>query len=304
MPTAARKNAGNQSAAPKTEAKTEVPEEKVSDQATPKTFSVGNPALDPFFQMLSDAVSSFKECDAKLAAADGDKEKAVTGYIESSSDSEIVQRREMIAKMNAELIELAEKAVADSQLSDEEKAALTTERDALSKTITNGRKAIIQTADSFAAVISKDAVLKVLEEMGDPTKSNRGRKPGATGSSLPRANVIITVNGGNLKDLKFENFSSCAAKINPSSDNPAKDLLEAFAKAAGVEFDNVKTVDKPVEFNFQPDPNGSVYVISTVPKPRQKPGPQNKPEESAKTDETPKDPAKDSDSDKVETPAA
>lgn len=213
---------------------------------------------------IETAASKYGELAGRLAAADGDREAALTAYVQTSDNAEVVKLREGIAKLNAKLQELAEKNVVSETLSEDEKAKLTVEVATLKEQVSKGQKAVSAVLASFDT--DKEGVEKWLEEFkeNDPTRSRKGRAVGSTGSSLPRVNVLVTVQGGELfkEPVQFESFAPACAKLK----FPVKDMQEAFAAAAGVKHEDIKSVDKPVTFTVQPRENGAVYTVSTTPK--------------------------------------
>lgn len=227
---------------------------------------------------LNGTVLEYTALNAQLSAADGDRAASVESYMETADDAQAVKLRTTIENATAKLRELAEKNVVDVSWSDEDKEKVKTQLNSLKDSIRSGHAAIIGVVDTLGT--DPEGVKAALASIGDPTRSGRGRKPGQAGSSLPRASVIVTVNGGNLENAVYDSFSKVATVFNCE----VKDVQAAFAAAAGVDPMNIKTVNEPVEFTFQPNENGSVYLLNTTPKERKKPGPRGKTEQETTTE--------------------
>lgn len=241
-----------------------------------------DPIYGTLLDNLNDTVQKYTALSSELAAADGDRDKAVESWMDSTDNPAAVKLRAQVEQAMAKLKELAEKNVVDKKLSDEDKEKAKVELNGLKDQVRSGHQAITMLTGTMGT--DPEGVKAALVAIGDPTRTGKGRKAGSTGSSLPRASVLVTVNGGNLKDEKYDSFSKVATALGCE----VKDLQEAFAKAAGVEPMNIKTVDKSVTFEFQVNEQGSVYTLSTTPKPRAKPGPRGKTEtvsEESKTEE-------------------
>jgi hypothetical protein len=210
-----------------------------------------------------ETVIEYKELNGQLEAADGNRDAAIEAWEETSEDPQAVKLRTQIENAVRRLREMAEKNVQEVVLSDEERAKLETLLESKKDEIKKGKKTVKEVSDMLGA--DHEGVMKALEEIGDPTGSGRGRKPGDSGSSLPRVSVIATLTGGNFPEGKtYDSFSPMAKDLNVD----VKDLQVAFAEAAGVAHEEIKTVRKPVTFEFQAHENGSTYTISTKPKPR------------------------------------
>jgi hypothetical protein len=227
---------------------------------------------------LAGTIGEYKELNSKLMAAEGDREKALADFIANSDHKDAVRLRKAIENANAKLNELAEANVVTDELPEEEKDKLRTHLGAIKERLKKSRSAIQGVAETMSS--DPEGVMAALTELGDPTSSNRGRKPGTTGSSLPRVSANLTITGGNLDNKVVESFSKAAMLFNCE----VKDLQLAFAKAAGVAHEDIKTVDKSVTFEFQPNDNGAVYKIVTAPKERQTPGPKKKEDSEVKTE--------------------
>jgi hypothetical protein len=235
---------------------------------------------------LNETCNKFTNIDLSLKAADGDKESALKNWMETADNPQAAKLRTTIANATAKLREMAESNVETVTLSDEDKTKLQVEQDELKTQI----KAGIDVIKSLIQNLSPDpeGVQAALDSIDNPVKSNRGRKPGSAGSSLPRVSANITVHGGNFDDPEmtneFDSFSKVALALNVE----VKDLQVAFAQAAGVKHEDIKTVNKPVEFQFNSGaPNATTYTLKTTPKDRAKPGPKGpKSEDENKTEES------------------
>lgn len=225
-------------------------------------------ASKQLLEALEGYVSEYKRIDQQLASADGDKESAVQAFIDNSDDQQAIKLRDQISKLTAKLREYAEANAVVVTLSDDEKAKLTEQRDLLKSNIRKGRGVVEDVAKTINADF--DNVMAALNELGDPTRSHKGRAPGSSGSSLPRISATLTIKEVSedgdqaLVGKVFDSFSQAALKFNCE----VKDLQLAFADAAGVPHENIKTVDKSIDFAFQPNSNGAVYVFTSTPKER------------------------------------
>lgn len=253
---------------------------------TSKLYNGPHPIAGTLFEQIETKVTEFEQITARIAAADGDVEKAYAAYIDSSEDAAAVKLRAVIEKATTQLRELAEKNVKVETLSDEEKAKLTTEANLIRTNVADSLKAIEAVNKSIPAdVEGVEAAVKAFR-LNDPTRSKKGRPVGTanTGSNSPRTYVNITVVGGNIpadSPRAFARFSDLASFFKCE----VLDLQKAFADAAGVEMSAVAGVDVPVSFSFKPHENGASYSVSTTPKERKKSGP--KPADSATPAETP-----------------
>lgn len=251
---------------------------------TSTLYSGPHPIAGTLFEQIEQRVKEFESISARLAAADGDVEKAFTAYIESSDDAQAVKLRAVIEKAQTQLRELAEKNVQVETLSDEEKAKLTTEANLIRTNVGDSLKAIEAVNKSIPAdVEGVEAALKTFRQ-NDPTRSKKGRPVGSsnTGSNSPRTYVDILIVGGNIgadEPRAFPTFSALASFFKCE----VLDLQKAFAEAAKVDLEAVASVDVPVSFSFQPHPNGATYSVMTTPKSRKKPGKKS----AAETVETP-----------------
>lgn len=229
-------------------------------------YKGGHSLFTQLFDNLEQSVNNFQSIQTRVAAADGDKEKAYDAFMESSDDPQAIKLRTAIANATARLRELAEKSVVLESLSDEEKTKLTTEMSSHREQAKKGIEAVKSVSSAMAGSLTEDEINQVndaVKVMSDKIGSGRGRKPGSTGSSLPRASVTLTVTGGNLADEKFETFTALSQKLSVEP----KDLQLAYAAAAGVKHEDIKEIKHPVSFTFKPDfENASEYIIIAAPK--------------------------------------
>lgn len=233
-------------------------------------YSGSNTTVVQLFDILEKDSNDFLEKSAKLAAADGDVDKARAAWLDTTDNAEVAKLRKAIETAQEKLQALAEKNVSVDQMSPEDKEALKTSVSEMRTRVRNGRSLILDLAKQLNNDV--EGVEKALEEFPDVTKG-RGSSTGAkTGSSLPRVSVDITVTGGNFTAEEpgvYKSFSFLAKDLHTS----VEDLQKAFAEAAGVDHSEISGVKRPVEFKFQATAEGSVYTISTTPKKNEKPGP-------------------------------
>jgi hypothetical protein len=211
---------------------------------------------------LSETVGAYLSLQTRIAAAEGDRAAALTSWIETTDNAAALRLKQQIETATAKLNEMAEKNVESIELSEDDKSKIEADMEAKKVSI----KAAFDVIEKMAKTMSSDpeGVRAALSTIEDPTRSNRGRKTGSTGSSLPRVSANVTVNGGNLKNEVYDSFSKVATALNCE----VEDLQKAFASAAGVEHQDIKTVTKSVTFEFQPNQNGAVYTLVTEPKTR------------------------------------
>lgn len=218
---------------------------------------------------LHETVNLYSQLETKLAAADGDRSAALKSWIDSTDNAAAVKLRQQIESANAKLNELAEKNVESVTLTEEDKAKANTELDALKPKI----KAAFNVIENLIENMSDDpeGVRNALNAISNPVKSTRGRKAGSSGSKLPRVSATVTVNGGALENQVYDSFSKVASVFKCD----VEDIQKAFAEAAGVSHEDIKTVTDSVTFEFQPNSNGSVYTMTTTPKTRAPRGSKN-----------------------------
>lgn len=206
----------------------------------------------------------FVELNAELAAATGDRAKAVQSWVESSTDAEAVKIREVIEKAKAKLLELAEANVKDVNLTEEQVAAKQTELKELKTAVRDKRAATVMVANTIN--MDKEAVLKALESIEDPTKGKGGVKAGTPGPKGPRVSATVKVTGfgkDNNETQTFDGLSKAAQAIGVET----KVVQEAYAKAAAVPFENIAKVGKPLSFTVT-SAGDKAFQFATTPKPR------------------------------------
>jgi hypothetical protein len=232
--------------------------------ATNSFYNGEHPLFKQLFDVLSDNARNYSVIAGQIAAADGDKDKAIAAWIETSENSRAVKLRAAIQKATEELNKLAEDNVVIEHLTDEQKLKLQTEANThrdKAKAGLDAVKSVVQAMPISDA--DKEQVQSAIEDVTKTIGSGRGRKAGEKGSSLPRASVTLTVTGGNLKDEPFDTFTALAQKLSCE----AKELQLAYASAAGVAHEDIKEVKEPVTFKFTPPIEGaSEYTILTAPK--------------------------------------
>lgn len=248
--------------------------EKTVETSAPAKFTEytgHDPLAAPLLAALNAQVQSYKELSARLSAADGDRDKAIQSWIETTTNDKAVAIRRQMETLTAKLQELAEKNVVTETLSEDDKSKLTTERDSLRDNIRTAIGSIRDISKSLGK--DPEGVAKCIDLIGDPTRVGRGRKPGvSSGSNLPRVSATLSVVGGNFtadKPEVFESFSKAALGLNAD----VADMQKAFAEAAGVSHAEISSVKDSVTFDFTPHVNGSTFTITTTPKSRNKPGP-------------------------------
>lgn len=233
-------------------------------------YTGSNTTVVQLFDILEQDSGTYQELQAKLAAADGNVEKARESWLESTDNAEVLKLRKAIEVATEKLQALAEKNVSVSELSDEDREKLKTSVSEMRTRVRNGRSLILDLAKQLNNDV--EGVEKALEEFGDVTKG-RGTGSGAkTGSSLPRVSVDIRVTGGTFTEDKpglYKSFSFLAKDLHTDVES----LQKAFAEAAGVEHQEISGVKRPVDFKFQATENGSVFHVFTTPKQNEKPGP-------------------------------
>lgn len=235
--------------------------------ATSKSYVDVDRTLGPVLDIHAADGKAYTELSARVKAADGDRDAAVAAFIASSDDPKVVKLKAVIDKATSDLQAFAEQNVKSETLSDEDKEKLMDELSKLRDKFRDGRKAISSIAESMRSTIDFDGVAKALEEIGDPTRSGRGRKVGDPGSSLPKASATLVVSNSN-DTWTFDTFGQAAKLMNVT----VEQLQKAYAEAAGVQHSEIASVSKPQEFKVHSDSAGD-FLVKTSPKERKKPGP-------------------------------
>jgi hypothetical protein len=214
-------------------------------------------ALQPFFDACEQNIKNYTLLDSQVKAAEGDRNAAVKAWMDSSTDEEAVAIREAVARATEKLRTLAEAAVGDTQVSDQEKARLKTQRDEVEKALKAGSRALRNLAEPFGIDVTER-----LKALGDPflPKQSTG-----TGSSAPRPSVYVRVTKNNdpLKTQTFENLSSAAKFMELD----VQDLGKLYAEA-GVPYEEISKVKEQKEFTWQNSnlKDAPHWSIQTTPK--------------------------------------
>lgn len=257
---------------------TEAPEQTADN--TPETVADPFEGLDQLsqsmVQLLEKRMNEYASLDSKLKAAEGDREDAIEDFIENSDHPAAVKLRDQRDKLIERFRKLAEAELSTESLSEEDKEKIRVELGSMKVKIKAGREAAENWAISGNCE-DPDKLKELIGGLKDPTRSGRGRKPGSAGSSLPRVSVLLSITGGNIGTRDFDSMSKAAQVL----DWDLKELQLAFAAAANVPHEEIKTVDKPLTFEFKPEGSETVYSVHTTPKERAKTGPKPKTDESA-----------------------
>lgn len=235
---------------------------------------------------LNSITQDYSSVDMKIKAAEGDREAALTNWIETTDNAQALKLKTTIENATKRLREMAESNVESQELSEDDKTKLNTHLDELKGQIKAAFDVIKNLIKSLS--VDPEGVQAALDSIDNPVQSNRGRKPGSAGSSLPRVSAMVTISGGNFDNPDMVNEFDSFSKVATVLGTEVKDLQLAFAKAAGVEHQDIKTVNKPVEFQFNSgQPNATTYTLKTTPKERQKPGPRTADKPAEQQEETP-----------------
>lgn len=219
------------------------------------------------FAKLQKNIAHFKTLQSRKSMAEGNKEKAIADFIDSSQEPIAIQIRNQIRELQSQLRAFAEKTIRTEDLSEDDKKKLDEEFEAVRGKVAKGFETIPNVATDTDEDI--EGVMVALHKLNNPTKSNRGRKPGTKGAEGPRASAVFHISGGNLDSpIQKDTFSGATLWLKCE----LKELQEAFASAAGVEFTKISEVNHPTEFDFLSHNNGQTYHIRTEPKVKMKPG--------------------------------
>lgn len=253
-----------------------------------------------FLLRLQGFIVSHNDINSRLIAADGDKDAAVKNFIETSDDEEMTGLRNQLKELQAAIAEYANSMVKVETLSDDDKAKMREELKTLREKVSKGAEVA---RDAFEMnEIDVDggsaAVDKMLEMM---PKAKRGKAKGDKGSTLPRAYCKLTVTGGSLPDegVQFDNFSRMATKFSVE----AEELQKAFAAAGNVAWEDIKTIDVPLTFEFTPNGSETTYTIKTTPTARPGRKPADKSSDAAAENKTAETASTDSSADSAATSA-
>jgi hypothetical protein len=233
---------------------------------TSNVYAGPNTIASAMLFQVEEANRNYANVAAKLAAADGDRETAVKTWVETTDLAQAVKLREQISKLNEQLNNLADKHVKEIELTDEDKAKLNEELKTLRTGIKDSRMAVEMVIKTIST--DSEGVLKALEDIGDQSRSGKGRPVGTPGAKGPRVSATVTITGGNFTEPQvYDGLSKAATGINGDT----KALQEAYAAAAKVEWLEIAKVDKVLDFEFQPGEGRPVYKVHTEPKERAKP---------------------------------
>lgn len=226
-----------------------------------ETTDETDPMLDflkPFFVKCERNFKAYRQLEAEVAAAEGDRDAAIKAWMDGSSDEEAKAIRDAIERATAKLRTLAEAAVGDTQVSEEEKARLKVQLDTAAKKAKASSRGLRGLAEPFEIDVTSQ-----LRSLGDPFLP--AEKTG-TGSSLPRTSVYVQTirNGDPKRSMTFENMSGAAKHI----DLPIEELGKLYAQAGGVPYEEISKIKEPLEFTYQNTAlkDAPVWTIKTTPK--------------------------------------
>jgi len=230
------------------------------------------------FGTLLKQVEEYSVLKTAVAAATDGKEQAVEAFINSSTDPEIVKLREGIEKLRQKMLQIADKKVADTSMSEGEVENAKTNMLKIRGEVNEGINALTGMM-KYVSPNGDEAAESLIEQIRELTKGTRGRAPGSknTGEVLPKVPVNVKITGGNLKDEHYETMGAAAKALNIT----LKEFQLAFAQSAGVEHAEIHNVKTPQSFQIKPHEDGATYVIVTTPKDVKKPGRKAKTEVAA-----------------------
>lgn len=234
-------------------------------------YEGSNTTVTQLFDILENDSASYKDMQAKLAAADGDVDKARSAWLESTDNAQVAKLKAAIVAAQEKLAALAEQNVSVSEMSEDDRKKLEESVKAMRTRVRDGRNLILDLAKQLNNDV--EGVQKALDSYPDVTRGRAVSTGGAkTGSTLPRVSVDITVTGGNFTEDKpgtYKSFSFLAKDLHTDVES----LQKAFAEAAGVEHSEISGVKRDIDFKFQATEGGSTFHIFTTPKKNEKPGP-------------------------------
>jgi hypothetical protein len=243
-----------------------------------------------FVAVYEKNVAEFKSLEAQLAAAEGDKDSAVTAFMESSDDDQAVRIRERLAELaaqqeslRAKFREYADSHVHVQELDADSKAKLASQLTDARKEVKNSLKAFEILTSTLAQPELDAAMVEYLKDHPDPTAK---RAPN-TGASLPKypCTIDITVSTKPETVIRKENISTAAPFVGLN----VRQLGEEIAKAGGVEYANLSTLHETVELDIPGGQPEVTYHLVVTPKPR-KPRGQGTDQASTSADGTDADP--------------
>ncbi len=223
---------------------------------------VDTTAIAPFLEAHKQNIAAFKAVDSRLAAVEGDQEKAIKSWMEGSDEETAVKLREAIAEATRRLRTLAESSVVVEDLSEADKEKLSTERAMFKEKLQAGSRSLRKLIDAFNLELDANELLK---EMGDPTATRVNAAGASAGSGLPRASVNVTCykkHEPNGDKWTFENLSKSADFL----DLPVEEMQKIYAQAGGVSHEDIKTIKTPQNWDYTNPTTGTVWVVNTTPK--------------------------------------
>lgn len=197
--------------------------------------------LAPFFTAIEQNISAYNSAAAQLAAAEGDRDAAVKSWMDNTTDPDAVALREVINEATNRLKTLADAAVGDTSVSEEEKARIKTLKEEAEKKLRASSRAVRGMAEPFSLDITP-----ILRKLGDPFTPKQAT---GTGSGLPRPSVHVTVmKNNNFKQvMAFENLSSAANY----TDYDLEQLGRHYARTAGVPYEEIAKITTVQEFEWK-----------------------------------------------------
>lgn len=215
-----------------------------------------------FLLRLQNFITSHNDINSRLIAADGDREAAIKNFIETSDDDKMTALRAQLKELQDQIKAHADASVKTEELSDDDKAKMREELKTLREKVSKGAEVARDAFEMNEIDVEggQSAVAKMLEMM---PKAKRGKAKGEKGSDLPRAYCKVKVFGGNLsKDgIEFDNFSRMGTKMSVD----VAEIQKAFAAAGNVAWEDIKTIDRPLEFKFTPAGTETEYTVYTTP---------------------------------------
>jgi hypothetical protein len=214
--------------------------------------------LAPLFTAIEANVATYNAVAAQLAAAEGDRDAAVQSWMDSTNDESAVALRNVIKEATERLNTLAQSAVGDSRVTDEEKARIKTAKEEAEKKLRASSKAVRGLAEPFNLDVTP-----ILRKLNDPFTP---KVASGTGSSLPRPSVYIACmrNHDPKQTMTFDTLSAGAKHM----DYDLEQLGRKYASVAGKPYEEVSKVDTVQKFEWQ---NESVkgaphWTITITPK--------------------------------------
>lgn len=197
--------------------------------------------LAPLFTAVERNIATYNSVAAQLAAAEGDRDAAVKSWMDSTNDGDAVALRNVIKEATERLNTLAQAAVGDSQVTEEEKARIKTAKEAAEKKLRASSKAVRGLAEPFDLDVTP-----ILRKLGDPFTPKQST---GTGSSLPRPSVYVKCmrNNDPQRVMTFDTLSAASKHM----DYDLEQLGRAYAKAGGKPYEEVSKVDTVQTFEWK-----------------------------------------------------